>query len=118
MDSALGKTEIVVRALIVDDEPLARKRLRRLLASDSEVEVIGEAADGEAAISAIRELHPDLVFLDVQMPGIDGFEMLQRLGSNLPLIVFVTAHDRYALRAFEVSAIDYLLKPFDRGRFV
>jgi two-component system LytT family response regulator len=107
-----------IRALLVDDEPLARRRLRRLLSSDDEIEIVGECADGKAAISAIREFEPEIVFLDVQMPGIDGFEVIERLRpEELPLVIFVTAYEQYALRAFEVSALDYLLKPFDRARF-
>ena len=107
-----------MRALIVDDEPLARERLRTLLADEPSVEVAGECGDGRSALAAIRELEPDVVFLDVQMPEMDGFEVLERLGpANLPVIVFVTAFDQYAIRAFEVCALDYLLKPFDRERF-
>lgn len=106
------------RALIVDDEPLARERLRDLLAADPSVAVVGEAADGDEALDSIRNLLPDLLFLDVQMPGCDGFEVLRRLDpGQLPLTVFVTAYDQYALRAFEVHAVDYLLKPFDAERF-
>lgn len=107
-----------VRVLIVDDEALARSRLRRLLGAHVEVEIVGEAADGKEALAQIRVCAPDLVFLDVQMPELDGFEMLEALKDRpLPVIVFVTAHDKFALRAFEVHAVDYLLKPFDRDRF-
>ena len=107
-----------IRALVVDDEPLARQRIRKLLAHDAEVETIGECADGYEALAAINSHAPDLVFLDVQMPELDGFDVLARLDdARLPLVVFVTAYDQYALRAFEVSAVDYLLKPFDRRRF-
>jgi two-component system LytT family response regulator len=107
-----------IRALVVDDEPLARRRIMKLLAHDAEVETIGECADGYEAIAAINSHAPDLVFLDVQMPELDGFDVLARLDdAHLPLVVFVTAYDSYALRAFEVSAVDYLLKPFDRRRF-
>jgi two-component system, LytTR family, response regulator len=106
------------RVLIVDDEPLARERLRDLLTDDPEVAVVGEAADGDQAAEAIRTLAPDLVFLDVQMPGRDGFAALAELEpAQLPLTVFVTAYDQYALKAFEVHALDYLLKPFDAERF-
>src|SRR5262249_18001000 len=99
-----------VRALIVDDEPLARERLRGLLADDPEVEVIGECADGPQAVALIQELAPDLVFLDVQMPGQDGFEVVESVGpEKMPVTVFVTAFDQYALKAFEVHALDYLL---------
>ena len=107
-----------IRALIVDDEPLARERLRGLLEAEPDVAVVGECADGEAAVDAIRAEPPDLVFLDVQMPNLDGFGVVEAVGpENMPVTVFVTAYDRYALRAFEVHALDYLLKPFDRARF-
>ncbi len=106
------------RALIVDDEPLARERLRTLLASETDFRIVAECADGETAVAAIEESRPDVVFLDVQMPELDGFEVLDALGEGTPpLIVFVTAYEEYALRAFEASALDYLLKPFDRARF-
>jgi two-component system LytT family response regulator len=102
----------------VDDEDLARERLRSLLARDSRIEVIGEAGDGKSAVNAIEKLKPDLVFLDVQMPELNGFEVLEGLDKEkLPNIVFVTAHDKFALKAFDVHAVDYLLKPFDRERF-
>jgi two-component system, LytTR family, response regulator len=107
-----------IRVVIVDDEPLAREGLRLLLARDPEVELVGEAAGGRAAVAAIRRLAPDLVFLDVQMPELSGFEVLAQLPHDaMPAVVFVTAYDRYALRAFEVHALDYLLKPFDDERF-
>jgi two-component system LytT family response regulator len=106
------------RVLIVDDEPLARERLRTLLADDPGMQVVGEAADGGRAAEAIRTLTPDLVFLDVQMPGSTGFDVIEDVGADkMPFVVFVTAYDRYALRAFDVHALDYLLKPFDRERF-
>jgi two-component system LytT family response regulator len=106
-----------IRALVVDDEPLARERLVTLLAKE-DVEIVGECADGPAAADAILRLSPDLAFLDVQMPGADGFEVIQLVGpSKMPPVIFVTAYDKYALRAFEVHALDYLLKPFDRDRF-
>jgi two-component system LytT family response regulator len=106
------------RVLIVDDEPLARERIRTLLSEDAGFEVAGEAADGAAAAQAIAALNPDLVFLDVQMPGHDGFDVIDTIGADrMPFVVFVTAYDRYALRAFDVHALDYLLKPFDRERF-
>ena len=109
----------MLRVLIVDDEPVARRRIRRLLRADSSVDVIGEAADGLAAVRAIVEQQPDLVFLDVQMPELDGFAVLQRLSpGRIPWIVFVTAFDEYALRAFEVHAVDYLLKPFAQERLL
>jgi two-component system LytT family response regulator len=107
-----------IRTLIVDDEPLARQRLRKLLEADADIAIAGECADGREALAALRELRPDLVFLDVQMPGMDGFGVLQGLGGAVtPVVIFVTAHDRYALKAFEVHALDYLLKPFDKARF-
>src|SRR3954466_11423366 len=106
------------RVLIVDDEPLARERIRTLLSEDNAFEIAGEAGDGIAAAQAITSLNPDLVFLDVQMPGADGFEVIETVGPDkMPFVVFVTAYDRYALRAFDVHALDYLLKPFDRERF-
>jgi two-component system LytT family response regulator len=106
------------RVLIVDDEPLARRRIRRLLRGMPDVSVVGEAADGRAALGAIAAEKPDLVFLDVQMPGSDGFDVIQAVKPDrMPLVVFVTAYDKYALRAFDVHALDYLLKPFDRDRF-
>jgi len=107
-----------IRALIVDDEHLARKKLRTLLEREPEVEIIGECGNGAQAVSLIQEQAPDLLFLDVQMPGLDGFDVLKAVGAGqMPVVIFVTAYDQYALRAFEVHAIDYLLKPFDRDRF-
>ena len=107
-----------IRTLIVDDEPLARQRLRTLLATAPDFEVIGECGDGAEAIAAISERAPELVFLDVQMPGLDGMAVIEELGpERAPAFIFVTAYDRYALQAFEVQALDYLLKPFDRERF-
>jgi len=107
-----------IRALIVDDEPLARRRLRSLLRSEPDIDLAGECGDGRCAVAAILEKKPDLVFLDVQMPELDGFAVLDAVGAEmLPAIVFVTAYDEHALRAFEVFALDYLLKPFDRERF-
>jgi two-component system LytT family response regulator len=106
-----------LRALVVDDEPIARRTLRLLLAQDPEVELIGECDAVEAAERIPRE-RPDLVFLDVQMPELDGFQLLERVGiETIPAVVFVTAYDRHALRAFDVAAADYLLKPFDDERF-
>ncbi len=106
-----------LRVLIVDDEPLARERLRMLLASEPEAEVVGEGADGEAAVAAIRSLHPDLVMLDIQMPGLDGFGVLRALErAELPLVIFVTAFDQHAVKAFEAHALDYLLKPCKPAR--
>jgi two-component system LytT family response regulator len=103
--------------LIVDDEPLARDRIRELLKGDHEIEIVDEARNGREAIEAIAARAPDIVFLDVQMPDMDGFAVLQALGEKLPLIIFVTAYDQHALRAFDVHAVDYLMKPFDRQRF-
>lgn len=109
---------VPLRVAIVDDEPMARASLRKLLAEDAEVELVAELANGDDALRALPELAPDLVFLDVEMPGKTGFEVVAALpGSSLPLIVFVTAYDQYALKAFEVHAVDYLLKPFDDDRF-
>jgi two-component system LytT family response regulator len=107
-----------IRTLIVDDEPVARAGIRRLLEDDADVHVIGEAGNGRAAVRAILTLAPDLVFLDIQMPEIDGFQVLEQVGlARTPTLVFVTAFDRFALRAFEVQALDYLLKPFEDERF-
>ena len=107
-----------IRTVVVDDEPLARANLIVLLRRDPEIEVVGQYGTGADALVAVRETKPDLVFLDVQMPECDGFDVLELLGSNLPTaIVFVTAYDKYALRAFEAGALDYLLKPFDDARF-
>jgi two-component system LytT family response regulator len=109
---------MTLRTLIVDDEPIARRRVRRLLRDESDIEVVGECGDGETAIDDIASVRPDLIFLDVQMPGLDGFGVVERLATRRPpAIVFVTAFDRYAMRAFDVHAIDYLLKPFTRERF-
>ena len=107
-----------IGALIVDDEPLARDRIREMLKEHPEIEVIGEARNGREAIDSVERLHPDLVFLDVQMPDLDGFDVLQNLNVEpFPLIIFVTAYDQHAIRAFNVHAVDYLTKPFDRKRF-
>jgi len=107
-----------IRTLIVDDEPLARERLAGLLAAEPDIEIIGQCRDGEEAVRAILEHSPDLVFLDIQMPQMNGFEVIEAVGpEKMPLVIFVTAHDQHALRAFQVRALDYLLKPFDRDRF-
>ncbi len=107
-----------IRTLIVDDEPAARDTIRALVADDPEVAVVGECGDGRSALELIRGTTPQLVFLDVQMPEMDGFAMLRQLApSELPVVVFTTAYDQYALQAFEVHALDYLLKPFDDDRF-
>jgi two-component system LytT family response regulator len=111
-------SEMKIKALIVDDEPLARSMARRMLESHANIELVGECESGEDAVAAIRTLKPDLVFLDVQMPGLDGFAVIEALASErLPQIIFITAYDQYAVRAFGVHALDYLLKPFDRERF-
>jgi len=111
-------TNTPTRVVIVDDEPLARERLRTLLADEPGMEIVGEANDGRSAVEAIASLSPDLAFLDVQLPGSTGFEIIEQVGaSRMPFVIFVTAYDRYALRAFDVHALDYLLKPFDRERF-
>ncbi|HEY4677824.1 MAG TPA: LytTR family DNA-binding domain-containing protein [Candidatus Angelobacter sp.] len=105
-------------ALIVDDEPLARRSVRKHLKAFPEFEVAGECGDGESAVTAIREQKPDLVFLDIQLPEFDGFDVIRAVGKHaMPVTIFVTAYDRYALQAFEAHALDYLLKPFSEDRF-
>src|SRR2546428_2875245 len=107
-----------IKAVIVDDEALAREAIRLRLKSEPDIEVIGEASDGADAVEMLLALQPDLVFLDVQMPVFDGFEVVEKVSSeHLPIVVFVTAYDRYALKAFETHALDYLLKPFTASRF-
>ncbi|MDF1502949.1 LytTR family DNA-binding domain-containing protein [Roseisolibacter sp. H3M3-2] len=109
---------MTIRAVIVDDEPLARRRIGDLLAGAADVEVVAECANGASAIRAIDESPPDLLFLDIQMPELDGFDVLQAVGvGRVPAVVFVTAYDQFALRAFEAHALDYLLKPFTDERF-
>jgi two-component system LytT family response regulator len=104
---------------VVDDEPLARRRILSLLKLDSSFEVVAESADGDSAVHAITRHKPDLVMLDVQMPGMDGFAVLEAVAPiHLPEVIFVTAHDQYAVKAFDAQAVDYLLKPFKQGRFV
>lgn len=103
--------------LIVDDEPLAREGLRMWLAADEEISAIHEAHDGQRAVEAVRKLRPDLVFLDVQMPEMDGFSVVREIGDQMPAVVFVTAHDQHAIQAFEINALDYLLKPVTKDRF-
>lgn len=106
-----------IRALIVEDEPLARERLKMYLADEPDVEIVGECPDGREAVSAIRSLDPDLVFLDIQLPELDGFGVVEEVGAErMPVVVFVTAYDRHAMRAFDVYALDYLLKPYKRER--
>jgi two-component system, LytTR family, response regulator len=108
----------MLRSLIVDDELLARQRLRRLLQDEPDIEVVGECADGLEAVRDIEALAPDLVFLDIQMPELDGFGVIEAVGpQHMPATLFVTAYDQFALKAFEVHALDYLLKPFDAERF-
>jgi two-component system, LytTR family, response regulator len=108
----------LIRTVIVDDEPAARRGVRGLLEADAEIDIVGEAGNGAEAVRLINELRPDLVFLDVQMPELNGFDVIEQVGvDHMPVIVFVTAHDAFALRAFEVQALDYLLKPFDDARF-
>jgi two-component system, LytTR family, response regulator len=106
-----------IRVLVVDDEPLARERVLRFLASDDGVEVVGACPDGFSAVEAVLATRPDLLFLDVQMPGKDGFEVLDEVGALVRAVIFLTAYDRYAVRAFDACAVDYLLKPFDEERF-
>lgn len=106
-----------LRVVIVDDEPLGRQRVADLLAAEQNVEIAGVAENGQAAIELIRQLHPDLVFLDVQMPGLSGLDVARRLGDDMPPTIFVTAYDQHALKAFDLAAIDYLVKPFDDERF-
>jgi two-component system LytT family response regulator len=107
-----------LRVLIVDDEPAARKRLEDLLAAAKDVEVVGSASTGKEAVAAAGRLAPDLMFLDIQMPGMTGVEVVEAVGpGNMPAVIFVTAYDQYAIQAFDVAALDYLLKPFDDERF-
>jgi len=106
----------VMRVIIVDDEPLARKRLRVLLGRHSDVIVVAECGSGTEAVTAVDQHDPDALFLDVQMPGLSGFDVIAAVGERMPLLIFTTAYDQYALRAFEVHALDYLLKPFDEAR--
>ncbi len=108
----------MIRTLIVDDEPLARERLRSLLEQEADIEIVGACGEGRQAVAMIGDLAPDLVFLDIQMPGLDGFGVLQSITDRpLPAVIFVTAYDQYALQAFDVHALDYLLKPFTARRF-
>jgi two-component system LytT family response regulator len=111
-----GATEKKTRAIIVDDEELARQMLREFLAGHHEIEIAAECANGFEAVKAVTELKPDLVFLDIQMPKLDGFEVLELIGTDRA-VVFVTAYDEYAIRAFDIHAVDYLLKPFSAERF-
>ncbi|MFZ6876308.1 LytR/AlgR family response regulator transcription factor [Undibacterium sp. Di27W] len=114
----MDNSTVPLRVLIVDDEPLARSNIAVLLARDAGIQLVGQCGSAEDALEAIAAVKPDLVFLDVEMPECDGFEMLDRLGLSPPFaIIFVTAHHQFALRAFEVGAVDYLMKPFDDQRF-
>jgi len=107
-----------IRAAIVDDEDLGRRKISRMLKEDSEVEIVGEFSGGEQTVKALLETKPDLLFLDIKMPEMDGFALLRELaGTFSPVVIFVTAFDQHAVQAFQVHALDYLLKPFDRGRF-
>ena len=116
MTDAAAQTPI--RVLVVDDEPLAREKIRGMAADDPEIRVVGECTNGAEAIEAIQMMRPDLILLDVQMPEVGGFAVLEALkNEGLPPVIFITAYDHYAVRAFEVHALDYLLKPFDRERF-
>lgn len=111
--------DVHLRAVIADDEPLARRGVAQLLASQLDVEVVGEARNGRETVHLVRALHPALLFLDVQMPELDGFGVLAALGSSeLPAVIFVTAYDHFAVRAFEAHALDYLVKPIEEARFV
>ena len=106
-----------LRSIVVDDEPTARRRLNRFLRQSTDVEVVAECGDGPAAVAAIHDYKPDLVFLDVQMPKMNGFEVLRAVGAErMPMVIFVTAYDQFALQAFEAQALDYLLKPFGEDR--
>lgn len=116
MNTMMGKTGKTIRAVVVDDEELARQVLREYLSAHGEIEVIAECANGFEAVKTIMEEAPDLVFLDIQMPKLDGFEVLELVGDSAA-VIFVTAHDAHAIRAFEVHAVDYLLKPVGRERF-
>jgi two-component system LytT family response regulator len=114
----MERTGKKIRALIVDDEPLARQNIRLLLKEDPEIELVGECGSGAEALKVIQKHSPDLLFLDIQMPLMSGFEVLEKIDAEkIPAIIFVTAFDQYAIRAFEVHALDYLLKPFDDARF-
>ena len=113
----MSPREPLLRVVIVDDEPLARESIRILLKPHEDISVVGECNDGREALEAIRRHRPDIVFLDIQMPALDGFDVIEALGDETPVIVFVSAYDRYAMRAFDVHAADYLLKPFTDARF-
>lgn len=108
----------IIKAIIADDEPPARRRIAELLKVHTDIQIIAECSDGSEAVKSILKNRPDLVFLDIQMPGLNGFEVIQTIGlDQMPVVIFVTAYDKYAINAFDVNAVDYLLKPFDRSRF-
>src|SRR5262249_26270813 len=112
------ETTGMMRTLVIDDEPLAREKVLRHLASHGDVEIVGECGHGDSAVEAIRDLRPDLLFLDIHLPECDAFEVLRRAGVRRhPAVIFITAYDEYALRAFDVQALDYLVKPFDDERY-
>ena len=114
----MNTTTVTIRTLIVDDEVLARENVEALLRSDPEIQIVAQCSNGAQAVEAIKQHQPDLLFLDVQMPGLSGFDVLGKIPAKLlPHVVFVTAYDHFALRAFEVQAVDYVLKPFNRARF-
>ena len=117
MNARTGADPSIITALVVDDEPLARRKVRELLRDVPWIRCLGEAADGVSAMRVIDEQRPDLVFLDIRMPGLSGLEILKRV-RHVPAVVFTTAYDRYAVTAFELAAVDYLLKPFSRDRFL
>ena len=107
-----------IRALIVDDEALARQLIRSLITGDRDIEIVGECAGGREAIAAVKTFQPDLMFLDIQMPGLSGFDVLEKIEpQHMPYVIFITAYDRYAVKAFEIHALDYILKPFEKERF-
>jgi two-component system LytT family response regulator len=106
-----------IKAIIVDDEVLARENIEALLQNDADVSIVAQCSNGQQTLDAVKKHKPDLLFLDVQMPGLDGFDILGRIGANAPYVIFITAYDQYAIKAFEVNAVDYLLKPFSRQRF-
>src|SRR6187455_3323504 len=111
-------TTAIIRTIIIDDEVLARQNVEALLRSDPDIQVVAQCGTAPQAVEAIKQHQPDLIFLDVQMPGMSGFEVLAKLpAAVMPQVVFVTAYDHFALQAFEVQAVDYLLKPFNRSRF-
>jgi len=107
----------MIRIMIAEDEPIACERMRSFLVQEEGVELVGQCVDGREAVARVRELKPDLLFMDVEMPGLDGFEVLSALGDSTPLVIFTTAYDHYAVKAFDIHALDYLLKPFDQVRF-